>query len=382
MSAGPPPASARRGWERWRRPAAWVVFALAVIVAIASALTIWAKRQALDTDAWTRTSSELLESREIRAALSTFLVDELYDGLDVPGVLARAVPDPLEGFAGPAAAALRELAIEQAESLLASPAVQDLWAEANRNAHEALLALLDGEEAGPLALVEGAVVLDLRTLVARLQERVGLPGLLDTDIGVITILDADQVEPLQRAVTTLRRLTALLFLVAVALFAAAVWLAEGARRTMLTACGAALLGIGIVLLAARRVTGTGVVDALVEAPSIRPAVTDAWLVSTSLLRDLGIALVVYGAVALVAAWLSGGSRPARAVRRALAPAYRSYPAAVFAVVALALLLVILWSPLDTGRRLYGTLVIAALILVGVEALRRQTLREFPAERAA
>jgi hypothetical protein len=355
-----------------------VVFGLAVLVTIASVLTIWAKRQALDTSQWTRTSTQLLESREIRSTLATFLVDELYVGVDVPGALERALPDRLDPLAGPAAAAVRELAIDQAESLLASSAVQDLWAQANRAAHEAFLALLDGDDVGPVSLVDGAVVLDLSRLVARLQERLGLPGRLGGDIGVITILGADQVEPLQRTVRLLRRLTIMLFVVAIALFAAAVWLAQGARRTMLASCGAALLGVGVAVLAARRVTGEGLVESLVEAPSARAAAIDAWLVSTGLLRDLGIALVAYGLVGLAAAWVSGGSRPARAVRRTLAPAFRSYPAAVFAAVALVLLLAILWSPLETGRRLWGTLLIAALIMAGVEALRRQSVREFPA----
>jgi hypothetical protein len=355
-----------------------VVFALAIIATLASVLTIWAKRQALDTDAWTRTSTELLESREIRDAVSTYLVDELFDGIDVQAQLARVLPDRLDPLAGPAAAALRELAIEQAQSLLASGPVQDLWGEANRRAHEALLALLDDESVGPVSLVDGAVVLDLRPLVSRLRDRVGLEGELAGDAGLITVLEADEVTQAQRAVNALRRLTTLLFLVALALYAAAIWLAAGARRTMLAACGAALLGVGVLLLVVRRVAGDGLVEALVEAPSSRPAATVAWLVSTSMLRDIAIALAVYGAVALAGAWLSGGSRPARAVRRRLAPGLLGYPVAVFAAVALVFLLVLLWSPLETGRRLYGTLLLAALVMGGVELLRRQTRREVAA----
>ena len=365
----------RRLAARWRRPAAWVVFALAVIATIASVLTIWAKRQALDTDAWTRTSTELLESAEVREAVSTYLVDELFDGIDVAAQLSGVLPDRLDPISGPAAAALRELAIDQAQSLLASGPVQDLWAQANRRAHEALLALLDDESVGPVSLVDGAVVLDLRPLVSRLRDRLGLGGELAGDVGLVTLLEADEVTQAQRAVNALRRLTILLFLVALALYAAAIWLAAGARRTMLAACGAALLGVGFVLLVVRRVAGEGLVEALVEAPSSRPAATVAWLVSTSMLRDIAIALAAYGAVALAGAWLSGGSRPARAVRKRLAPALLGYPVAVFAAVALVFLLVLVWSPLETDRRLYGTLLLAVLIMAGVELLRRQTRRE-------
>jgi len=373
------PSIARRlnEWDRYRKPAAWTVFALAVIVTLASALTVWVKRQALDTDAWTKTSSELLTDDEIRGALSIYLVDQLYENVDVADRLADRLPPQLDPLAAPAAAGLRQVAIDLADDLLATDAVQTLWTEANRRAHEALIALLEGEEVGRVSLVDGAVVLNLQPLIVELRSRLGLTGAIPEDAGVITILEADEVDAAQRAVKAIRALTIFLALVALALFALALWLARGWRRAMLAACGGALLGIGVIVLIVRRLAGDALVDALTETPSFRPAVSDVWLLSTSMLRDLGLALVAYGIVALLAAWISSPLRLATAARRRLAPAFRSYPVAVFGAVALIMLLLLLWGPLDTGRRLVGTLVLAALILAGVEVLRRQTLREFP-----
>jgi hypothetical protein len=65
------------------------------------------------------------------------------------------------------------------------------------------------------------------------------------------------------------------------------------------------------------------------------------------------------------------------VRRRLAPAFRGHPVAVFSGVGVVLLIVLAWAPLGSGRRLFGMLLLAALIFAGVELLRRQTLREFP-----
>ena len=56
---------------------------------------------------------------------------------------------------------------------------------------------------------------------------------------------------------------------------------------------------------------------------------------------------------------------------------RERPVIVYAVVALIFLLVLLWSPTDSDRGIWGTLVLAALVALGVWALRRQTLKEFP-----
>jgi hypothetical protein len=41
-----------------------------------------------------------------------------------------------------------------------------------------------------------------------------------------------------------------------------------------------------------------------------------------------------------------------------------------------------WGPSAGSRRFLGVLVLAAIIAFGIEALRRQTIREFPADAAA
>ena len=98
------------------------------------------------------------------------------------------------------------------------------------------------------------------------------------------------------------------------------------------------------------------------------------------LYDLDVILnrtVVYGLLTFLAGVIAGPSRAATAVRRWLAPAFRRHVVLVYAVVVTILLILLAWAPLASDRRLLGTLVIFALILVGFEVLRRQTLREFP-----
>jgi hypothetical protein len=106
-----------------------------------------------------------------------------------------------------------------------------------------------------------------------------------------------------------------------------------------------------------------------------------WWIETELLRDIGIALIAYGLVAIAGAWLAGPTRWATAFRRWLAPWFREQPVLVFAAVAFVYLLVILWGPTAASRQLIGILVLGALIMFGVELLRRQTLEEFPATTA-
>src|SRR5205814_2196573 len=57
------------------------------------------------------------------------------------------------------------------------------------------------------------------------------------------------------------------------------------------------------------------------------------------------------------------------------------PAAVYAIVFLGLLLVVLWGPTPATRQLPYIIAFVVLLIVGVQALRRQTAEEFPDRQA-
>jgi hypothetical protein len=161
------------------------------------------------------------------------------------------------------------------------------------------------------------------------------------------------------------------------LFILAVWLSKGRRRVAIRTTGWCFVAIGFIALLARRVIGNQIVDSLVKVPSNKPAIHDAWDIATTLLYDIGTALIVFGLIFVAAAFIAGHTRPATALRHALAPTLRERPVAVYGFVALAYLLVIAWGPTPAFRQAIPILGIAALLVLGVEALRRQTEREFP-----
>jgi phosphate/sulfate permease len=120
----------------------------------------------------------------------------------------------------------------------------------------------------------------------------------------------------------------------------------------------------------------------VKVEANKPAVRTAWLVETNLLRDIAIALIAYGILTILGAFLAGPSRPATAIRRAAAPTLKEHPALVYAGAAVLFLIVIAWGPTAATRQLVGALILAALFFGGLEVWRRQAIREAAASEAA
>ena len=198
-----------------------MLFALGTLVIFVGSLTVWVKRQALDTDAWVDTSSQLLEDDEVRMALSVYIVDQLYASADPQAVLEERLPTNLQGLAGPIAGALRQPAVEGVDRFLQRPRVQDLWETANRVAHQELIAVLEDDTRGNITTGGGVVTLNLRTLVVNIGTELGFGDELDArlpqDVGQIEILQSDELEAAQTGVKLIKWMSWLVILIALAL---------------------------------------------------------------------------------------------------------------------------------------------------------------------
>src|SRR4051794_26647285 len=85
--------------RRPRRLVVALLIALATILLVTSAVNLWVKRQALDTDAWVSASDRMLSDDAVRGALSQYVVDQLYASVDVGGELRQQLPEALQGLA-------------------------------------------------------------------------------------------------------------------------------------------------------------------------------------------------------------------------------------------------------------------------------------------
>jgi hypothetical protein len=366
--------------SRGRRYAVRAALVGATILAVLAIFAVFANRQVLDADNWADTSDAMLENQAIRTQISANLVDQVYANVDVTGEVARALPPRLKPLAGPAANGLRELAERRMLRLLDRPRIQQAWKEANRITAEQFIDIAEGNSKA-ITAQGNAVVLNLRAILVELVDRLGLPKALADKIpasaGRITIMKSDQVGTLQNGVQALKGLALVLPFLAIGLLALAVYLAAGRRRRTLLFAGIDLVLAGAIVLIARNLVGSAVVGSLATTDAAKPAAEAAWSIGTGMLRDVAQATIVIGIPVIVAAWLAGPMRPAVAFRRTAAPWLRDRPGLVYGVAAVLVLLVILWGPIPATRKVVPVLIMIALVVLGVQALRRQTAEEFP-----
>jgi len=377
-AAAPPPPPQRL--PRGRRYAVRTLLVLGTLVAILSIVSVWANRQLLNASNWADTSTELLGNQAIRSQVAGFLVDQVYANVDVSAELAGALPQRLKPLAGPAAGGLRNAAENVTDRALGRPRVQQAWRSANQLAAERFIAI--AEDKSQLVTISGQTVyLDLRALLLDLVQRLGLSGRLVGRIppgaGRIAIVTSRQASAVQDVAAALRGLAIVLPIAAFLLLAGAVAAARGRRRETLRAVGWCLVIAGAVVLVAREVAGSRVVDSVARTDAVVPAAQATWSIGTSMLKDIAWAMVLGAIPVIAAAWLAGATRPAVASRRAMAPWLREEPAVAYAVAGVLVLLVIAWGPIPATRMVVPVLVLIGLVALGVAVLRRQVAREFP-----
>jgi Short C-terminal domain len=359
--------------------AARILVVLGILFVVLSLLAGFIRYQGLDTPTVKKTADEMIQDQAIRDQVAATLVDSLYANVDVAAQLEQKLPPDAKGLAGPAAAGFREFSTRAAERMLERPRVQELWVNSVGRAHASLLKVLE-DDTGAISTEGGAVVLDLQPLVIELGDRVAIVGnvaeRLGPDAGKVEVMQADQLETAQDLTQLLKVLGMWLWLVPLALWAAALWIARGRRRSILQMIAIGSILSGLLILILRAVGGSYAIDSLVPSDAVKPAADNAWDILTSLLRDGGLTLLGLGVIVLFAMWLAGPSRSGTATRRALAP-YLARPEIARGTAATLFLLLLWWRPTVQTTRVPLMIAAAILLIVGVEILRRQAAREFP-----
>ncbi len=366
--------------SRARRRSVKGLVILGSVLAFLSVFAIWIERQALNTDDWVSTSDRLIQNQTIRAAVGDYLVDQLYENVDVEAELKAILPGDTKDLAGPAAGGLRQVAGDGAERVLETSTAQSLWEDANRSAHEQLIAVLE-DKGDAVSTDEGNVSLNLGSLLTNLAGQVGigqqLAEKLPPDAGQIVILRSDELKTAQNIAIAIKGLALVLSILTFVAFAAAIYISREGRWVTVLYSGIGLVAAGFAVIVVREIAGGIVVDQLVKTESAKPAGEATWSIATSLMTSIASTVIVIGVLFAIAGWLASPTASARGTRRVLAPVLRHHVAYVYTGLALVVCFYFLSGPVQGLRSFLTILIVAGMAAFGIHELRKQTAEEFP-----
>jgi hypothetical protein len=222
---------------------------------------------------------------------------------------------------GPLVNGLTSFLRDRIRDFLATERFQTAWDNLNRTAHDALVAVLTGEESDLITSQGTTVTVDLGELLSMAKERLVAEGLTIVervpDVSIqYTLLQSDRLPDIRTYTQLLNTAGTWLPWVALVFLIAGIVVAPNRRRGIIV--GAAMLGITVaLLLGAMSFARDYYLDRLppeVGSPDAVAAVYDA--VVRFLISALQTLLVVT-VILVVGALLAGPSRPAVAFRRLL-----------------------------------------------------------------
>ena len=400
-----PPRAKHGGGGWWRVPIIAVCLVLVGVLAPLSILATWAHDEVSDTERYVETVAPLADSPEVQAAVTTRLTARIVGLIDVQAVTKDAIDAlsqrglppravaSLTALTPPLAAGVESFVNNQVSRLVASQAFADAWEQANRVAHNQMVAVLTGDTGEAVSVSGGTVQLNLAPVIDAVKERLLDAGfsLASRIPAVTTEITLFQSADLAKAQTAFRLLDAAaraLPIIALILLGVAVAVSTRRRRTL--TIGAMVIAASMVLLgAALNFFRIAYLDAI---PSDRLPADAAGVIFDQLVEfirlNLRAVLVIFLAVAFVA-WVSGPERAPMRVRQGAGRALDAvrhrrdsvglgtgpvgeflynYHTPVRVLVLGGAVLAYVLADHPTGAWTLGVIVIAGLVLLVVELL--------------
>ncbi|WP_067464706.1 hypothetical protein [Nocardia amamiensis] len=421
--AAPPPVS-RPPRHAWRWTAVAVLTVLVAVLAITTVTSRFVRGEILDTNRYLSTVAPLGSDPALQTEVSNTITDEIFARVDIEGLTADAlaaltdavpatadrprVDRAVEGLAPVITQQARGFVNDTVLSFVRSDQFEDLWLQANRVAHTALVAVVTGH-VGPESVTvdeNGTVTLSLRTVIENVKARLVDRGFTFAEkIPAVdkqfVLFRSPELVRAQQAVDTLDKAATVLPWVTIAAAVAAIAAAPaGRRRRALVFVGLALV-VGMLILAIALLIARAVyLDRMppeVLAPDAATEVIDTVLVP---LRTALRAVAVLGLAIALGAYLTGDSASAAATRRGLGRgmdavqqlrrsrppnrvetwAFRARAALRWAIIGIAALLLVFWR-YPTGLVVVWIVLGALLALLVLEILIRPA-RAWPQQAEA
>jgi hypothetical protein len=372
--------------HRGRRILSWVLLVLACILAVVSVFVVFARNQLLNTDTYVNTVAPLASDPAIQTQVAKQVSENLIARTNVQSRVKNALPAKAGFLATPITSGLETATNEIALKAVQSKQFYTIWVGANRTAHKQLVALLTGSNEGSISSKNGKVTIDLSQVEVQVKKRLDARGITVFDKipavkGINFVLfQSTSLTKVQRVVKVLNDLAIVLPIITLLLLAGAVILARNRRRGLVRAATGLALSMAVVLVVLA-VARNQYISGLSPNQSVAANEAVISTVSAFLIDSIRTIMIVAALVAVVAI-LAGNARIRSWVAARRWPRWTTEgPVHDFvaehrrglqwAVLALGLLLVVVWSNPTTLVVVVVVLVTFAVIgLVGLLAGRR------------
>jgi hypothetical protein len=285
-------------------------------------MTVWTRNQVLDTDKYVETVAPLATDPTVVSALSNRISSKVSDEIDVKSLAQEALPENAAFLAAPIAAGADNLIKQATDRLLKSDRFEQAWTNANRLAHDGLVAVLTGRDGEVISTKDGKVVLQLgglaQEVLAAVDRQFGtdLASRIPTErLNVdFVLVDSAQLADVQSGVRMLDRLSWLSVILAFGLLAGSIAIAPDRRKAVLRVGAGVALSMLVLFLGfsiGREVYLTNLPDG-VARPDAAAVLFDTL---TRLVLQAVRLIFAIGVVVMVGAWLVGPSSAAAAMRR-------------------------------------------------------------------
>ena len=375
--------TARR--HRVRGAAAAVLAAATAVLLVLSVLSVWTTRTALNTDTFVARVGPVINQPAVQAEVSTAVGTELVSVLNVQSRLAPVLPSKLAFLAGPIASGVDSFVQKQVTAFVATPLFSQLWYQALRVAHTAVVTALTGNSAD-VQVVNGKIVVNLIGVVNQVLSEISkqLPQLfghtvalalptnlpqaqiaaqvqkylgvtLPPNFASIPIADAGTLEAARTGVRVVNVSVVLLVVLALACLVGAVAVSPRRRRTLLQ-IGLVTAALTAALFFALRAFGRATISSIAD-PTLRAASQSASHVLFATLRTNATVLFWCAVVLALVCYLIGPGRWATALRRQVERGWRALSTAVRAEGTAR------WTARHLDVLRVGGLVVAAVVLL-------------------
>ncbi|NKS31054.1 hypothetical protein GS534_12275 [Rhodococcus hoagii] len=412
-SATAAPARPPRHTLRWI--GVTVLLVLVAVLAIVSVTSRFVRSQILDTDRYITTVAPLGEDPAIQAEVTNQITDEIFSRVDIDALTAEAlgaiteasnvasnaprVNQLLTGLSPVIAGQTKSFVHDTVSTFVQSQQFEDLWVQANRRAHSALVSVVTGNYGISSVEVDqsGTVSISLATIIENVKTALTDRGFtIAQNIPSVdkqfVLFQSPNLVKAQRAVNALDKASAVLPWLGIACIAGAVALAPRGRRLRTLSLAGLSVALGMLVLAIAILVARAIyiddIPADVLSADAAAAVVDTVLVP---LRTSLRAVAVAALVVAVGAYLVGGSSSAMAVRRGFGravtvvnrPVHGHTPSSIerwafqlrvplrCTIIGIAALLLVFWR-YPTGLVVFWIVVGALLALLVLEILARPT----------